>query len=89
MDPISRSPINNDVVRETMIHTMNVETETVQDLTCPDLLLTIWPLQRRLTPFKHLKPLSNWPKLAFYDAFGTFIGESGIEFILTESDVLE
>jgi hypothetical protein len=31
MDPISRSPANNDVVRQTMIRTMNVSNETGQE----------------------------------------------------------
>ena len=33
MDPIPKSPTNNDVVRETMVRTLNVAKETGQDYT--------------------------------------------------------
>ena len=31
MDPISKSPTNNDVVRETMMHTLSIAKETGRD----------------------------------------------------------
>jgi len=95
MDPISRSPTNNDVVKETMIRTMNVAKETGQDyaVVTYDLAVALkaYSIQAIETPLfdKLLILLGNFHiELAFYGAVGTMINESGIEFILTEADVL-
>jgi len=95
MDPISKSPTNNDVVRETMIRTLNIAKETGQDyaVVTYDLAIALkaYSIQAIETPLfdKLLVMLGNFHiELAFYGAVGTFINESGIEFILTEADIL-
>ncbi len=95
MDPISKSPTNNDVVRETMIRTMNIAQETGQDyaIVTYDLAIALkaYSIQAIETPLfdKLLIMLGNFHiELAFYGALGTLINESGIEYILTEADIL-
>ena len=95
MDPISRSPTNNDVVRETMVRTMNVAKETGQDyaVVTYDLAIALkaYAIQSIEAPLfdKLLIMLGNFHvELAFYGAVGTLINESGIEYILTEADIL-
>ncbi|KAJ8046446.1 hypothetical protein HOLleu_05118 [Holothuria leucospilota] len=95
MDPISSSPTNNDVVRETMVRTMNVAKETGQDYAVVTYDLAIatkaYSIQALETPLfdKLLIMLGNFhTEMAFYGAVGTFMNECGIEFILTESHVL-
>ena len=95
MDPIPKSPTNNDVVRETMVRTLNVAKETGQDYTVVtyDLAIALkaYSIQALEAPLfdKLLIMLGNFHiELAFYGAVGTFIDESGIEFVLTEADVL-
>ncbi len=95
MDPISRSPANNDVVRETMIRTNNVAKETGQDyaVVTYDLAVALkaYSMQALETPLfdKLLIMLGNFHiELAFYGAVGTLINKSGIQFILTEADIL-
>ena len=95
MDPISRSPTNNDVVRETMIRTINVAKETGQeyavvtyDLAVALKAYSIQAIERPLFD-KLLVMLGNFHiELAFYGAVGNLINESGIEYILIEADVL-
>ena len=95
MDPISRSPTNNDVVRETMMRTISVAKETGQDyaVVTYDLAVALkaYSIQAIESPLfdKMLIMLGNFHiELAFYGAVGTLINESGIEFILTEADIL-
>ena len=95
MDPISRSPTNNDVVRETMIRTMNVANETGQEYAVVtydlQVALKAYSIQAIETPMfdKLLVMLGHFHvELAFYGAVGTFINDSGIEYILTEANIL-
>ncbi|ESO95159.1 hypothetical protein LOTGIDRAFT_160925 [Lottia gigantea] len=95
MDPISRSPTNNDVVKETMIRTMNVARETGQDysIVTYDLAVALkaYSIQAIESPMfdNLLIMLGNFHvELDFYGAVGTLINETGIEFILTEADIL-
>jgi hypothetical protein len=95
MDPISSSPTKNEVVKETMIRTMNVAKETGQDYAVVTYDLAIatkaYSIQALEAPLfdKLLIMLGNFhTELVFYGAVGTFINESGVEFILTEADVL-
>lgn len=95
MDPISKSPTNNDVVKETMIRTINVAKETGQDYAVAtyDLAIALkaYSIQAIEAPLfdKLLIMLGNFhTELAFYGAVGTLINESGVEFILVEADIL-
>ena len=95
MDPISSSPTNNDVVRETMVRTMSVAEETRQhygivtyDLAVAMKAYSIQEIERPLFD-KLLIMLGNFHiELVFFAAVGNFICESRIEYILTEADVL-
>ena len=95
MDPIATSPTNNDVVKETMIRTINVARETGQEyaVVTYDLKVALkaYSIQALEEPMfdKLLIMLGNFHvEMAFYGAVGTFISESGIEFTLTEADIL-
>ena len=95
MDPISSSPTNNDVVRETMVRTLNVVKEANQDFAIVTYDLAVakkaYSIQEVERPLFDdlLILLGNFHvELAFYAAVGTMISASGIEFILTEADVL-
>jgi len=95
MDQISRSPTNNDVVRETMIRTLRVAEETGQEyaVVTYDLVVSLkaYSTQEIERPLfnKLLIMLGNFHvELAFYAAVGNLINESGIEYILTEAEVL-
>lgn len=95
MDPIPMSPTDNAVVRETMIRTMNVAKETGQEwaVVMYDLAVALkaYSIQALERPRfdKLLIMLGNFhTELAFYGAVGTMINESGVEFILTEAEVL-
>lgn len=95
MDPIPRSPTNNDVVRETMVRSMSVAKETGQDyaVVTYDLAVALkaYSIQALETPLfdNLLIMLGNFHvELAFFGAIGTMISESGIEVILSEADTL-
>ena len=95
MDPIPRSPTNNDVVKEPMVRTLKIANETGQDYAVVtydlQVALKAYSIQAIETPLfdKLLIMLGNFHiELAFYGAIGTLIKESGIEFILTEADIL-
>lgn len=95
MDPIPKSPTDNAVVRETMIRTLNVAKETGQSyaVVTYDLAVALkaYSIQALESPLfdKLLIMLGNFHiELAFYGAIGTMVNESGIEFILTEAEVL-
>ena len=95
MEPIPRSPTNNDVVRETMIQSLTVVEEMGQDhaLVTYDLAVALkaYSIQALESPTfdKLLIMLGNFHiESAFYGAVRTMINESGIEFILSEADIL-
>lgn len=95
MDPIPAPPTRNDVVRETMKRTMAVAKETHQEygVVTYDLAVALkaYSIQALDAPVfdKLLIMLGNFHlELAFYGAVGTFINESGIEYLLTESGIL-
>ena len=95
MDPISASPTRNDVVRETMLRSMNVAIETQQEYSVVtyDLAVALkaYSIQSLDAPLfdRLLIMLGNFHlELAFYGAIGTFINECGAEFLLTESGIL-
>jgi len=95
MDPLSAPPTRNDVVRETMTRTMRVAMETGQEygIVTYDLAVALkaYSIQALDAPHfdKLLIMLGNFHlELAFYGAIGTFINESGIEHLLTESGIL-
>ena len=95
MDPIPKSPTDNAVVKETMIRTLNVVRETGQEYAVVTYDLAVaqkaYSIQALESPFfdKLLIMLGNFhTELAFYGALGTMIGDSGIEFVLTEAEVL-
>ena len=95
MDPISKSPTNNEVVRETMIRTMNIAKETGQEyaIVTYDLAIALkaYSIQAVETPLfdkLYIMLCNFYIELSFFGAVGTFINESGIEFILTEADIL-
>ena len=95
MDQISASPTRNDVVRETMMRSLNVAKETKQEyaiVSC-DLAVALkaYSIQYLDAPLfdNLLILLGNFHlKMALYGAFGTYIHESGAEYILTESGIL-
>ena len=95
MDPISAPPTRNDVVRETMKRSMNVAAETQQKcgIVTYDLAVALkaYSIQALDAPvFDNLLILlGNFHlELAFFGAVGTFINESGAEYLLTEAGVL-
>ena len=95
MDPIQKSPISNDVVRETMIRIPNVAKESGQDYAVVTydsaIALKAYSIQSLVAPLfdKLLIMLDNFhTELAFYGEVGTYINDSGIEFILSECNVL-
>ena len=78
-----------------MIRTLKITNETGQDYAVVtydlQVALKAYSIQAIETPLfdKLLIMLGNFHiKLAFYGAIGTLIKESGIEFILTEADIL-
>ena len=95
MDPIPRSPTNNDVVRETMVRTMTVAEDTGQEyaVVTYDLAIALkaYSIQALESPQfdKMIIMLGNFHiELAFYGAIATMINGSGIQFILLEADIL-
>jgi len=95
MDPIPASPTRNDVVKETMKRSMKVAVETNQDyaIVTYDLAVALkaYSIQSLEAPLfdRLLIMLGNFHlEMAFYGAIGTYISESGAEYILTESGVL-
>ena len=95
MDPISQSPTRNDVVRETMARSMTVAHETgmpylpvTYDLAVALKAYSIQVLEAPLFD-KLVILLGNFHlELAFFGALGTYIADSGLEYILTEAGVL-
>ena len=95
MDPISEPPTKNDVVQETMIRSLNVAKETNQNyaVVSYDLAIALkaYSIQALQSPKfdKLVILLGNFHlEMAFFGAVGTYITESGIEYLLTEAGVL-
>lgn len=95
MDPISAAPTRNDVVHETMKRTMNVVIKTNQEygvvtyeLAVALKAYSIQALEAPLFDKLLIMPGNFHSELAFYGAFGTFINESGAEYLVTEFGVL-
>lgn len=95
LKPISLSPTRNDVVKETMVRSLKIAEETTQDfiVVTYDLAVALkaYSIQSLESPhFDNLLILlGNFHlELALFGALGTFVQESGIEFLLTESGTL-
>lgn len=95
MDPIAQPPTNNDLVRETMVRSLKVARETKQDygIVTYDLAVAqkAYCIQALQDPTfdKLVILLGNFHlELAFFGAIGTFLADSGIEYLLTESGIL-
>ena len=95
MDPILSSPTNDNVVKETMVQTLNVAKETGQDydVVIYDLAVAkkVYAIQSVEEPLfdKLLTMLGSFHlKLVLFGAVGTSINGSGTEFILSESNIL-
>ena len=95
MDPIPQSPTRNDVVRETMKRSLQVAYETNQEYTVVtyDLAVALkaYLIQSIEAPLfdRLLIMLGNFHlELAFYGAIGTYVNDSGAEYLLTECEVL-
>lgn len=95
MEPIQKAPTSNDVVREIMIRILNVAKESGQDyaVVTYDLAIALkaYSIQSLDAPLsdKLLIMLNNFhTELAFHGEVGTYINDSGSEFILSECDVL-
>ena len=95
MDLISQSPTRNDVVQETLICSVQVADEmgmshipVSYDLAVAIKALSIQELQKPQFD-KLVILLGNFHlELAFFGAVGTFVHDSGLGYLLTESDVL-
>ena len=95
MDPIPLPPTRNDVVRDTMIRSLNVAKEVNQSyaIVSYDLAVAIkaYSIQAIESPEfdRLLILLGNFHlEMAFFGALGTYIHDSGIEYMLTESGIL-
>ena len=95
MDPISQPPTKNDVVQETMVRAMKVALEMNQDyaIVSYDLAVALqtYSIQSLMSPTfdKLIILLGNFRLvMAFFGALGTFIAESGLEYLLTEAGIL-
>lgn len=95
MDPIAKPPTSNDVVQETMVRSLKVARDTNQeygfvtyDLAVAQKAYSIQALQAPVFD-KLVILMGNFHlELAFYGAIGTFLADSGIEYLLTESGIL-
>ncbi|KAJ8024334.1 hypothetical protein HOLleu_37052 [Holothuria leucospilota] len=91
MDPISQSPTRNDVVHETMLRSLRVAEETkipfhpvTYDLA---VALKAYSIQSLKSPVfdKLVILLGHFHiELAFFGALGTYIADSGLEYLLTD-----
>lgn len=97
MDPISKPPTMNDVVQETMVRTLSLKVakEMKQDyaIVSYDLAVALkaFSIQALQAPlFDNLIILlGNFHlEMAFYAGIGTFIADSGIDYLLTEAGIL-
>ena len=95
MDPIALSPTRNDFACETMNRSMQVVVETNQEyaVITYDLAIALkaYSIQSLEAPLfdRLLIMLGNFHlELSFFGAIGTYINESGAEYLLTESGIL-
>ena len=95
MDPISLPPTRNDVVQETMVRSVKVAQETRQGyaVVTYDLAIALkaYCIQALQAPaFDDLIILlGNFHlELAFFGAVGTYLADSGVEYLLNESGAL-
>ena len=95
MDPIYQPPTRNDVVQETMVRSMKVAKEMNEEyaVVTYDLAVALkaYSIQALKIPQfdKLIILLGNFHlEMAYFGAIGTFIAESGIEHLLTESGIL-
>ena len=95
MDPISQPPTRNDVVQETMVRSLTVAAENNQEyaVVSYDLAVALqaYSIQSLKAPeFDKLFILLGLfhLELALFGALGTYIDDSGIEYILTEHGIL-
>lgn len=95
MDPISQPPTRNDVVQETMVRSLKVAAENNQEyaVVSYDLAVALkaYSIQALRAPeFDKLIILLGvfHLELALFGALGTYIDDSGIEYILTEYGIL-
>lgn len=95
MEPLPAAPTRNDVVREIMKRSMKVAVETQQEygIVTYDLAVAIkaYSIQALDAPLfdNLLVMLGNFHlELAFYGAVGTFLNDSGAEYLLNESGIL-
>ena len=95
MDPISHPPTRNDVVQETMVRSVKVAQETNQEFAVVtyDLAIALkaYSIQALQVPTfdKLIIMLGNFHlELAFFGAVGTFLADSGVEYLLNEAGVL-
>lgn len=95
MDPFPDSPTRNDVVQETTKRSLQVARETNQeyavvtyDLAVAMKAYSIQSIEASLFD-RLLIMFGNFHlELAFYGAMGTYINDSGAEYLLTECEVL-
>ena len=95
MDPIAQPPTRNDVERETMVRSVKDAEETSQGYTVITydlaVALNAYSIQALQYPTfdKVIILLGNFHlELAFFGALGTFLADSGVEYLLTEAGVL-
>ena len=95
MDPISQPPTRNDVVQETMVRSLKVAAENKQEyaIVSYDLAVALkaYSIQSLKAPeYDKLIILLGvfHLELALFGALGTYIDDSGIEYILTEYGIL-
>ncbi len=95
MDPISLPPTRSDVVRETMVRSVKVAQETNQGyaVVTYDLAIALkaYSIQALQAPTfdKLIILLGNFHfELAFFGAVGTFLADSGVEYLLNEAGAL-
>lgn len=95
MDPISHSPTRNDVVHETMLRSLRVAEEANMPFhpVTYDLAVAVkaYSIQSLESPIFDKLVILLGPfhiELAFFGGLGTYIADSGLEYILTESNIL-
>ena len=95
MDPIGLPPTRNDVVQETMVRTLQIAEKMNQSygIASYDLAVALkaYAIQSIQAPKfdKLIILVGNFHlEMAFFGAIGTYIIDSGIEYVLTESGVL-
>ena len=95
LDPISHPPTRNDVVHETLVRSLHVANETGMEYhpVTYDLAVALkaYSIQSLRAPeFDRLIILLGHfhIEMAFFGAVGTYLSDSGLEYLLTETNVL-